>query len=98
MTRNHRGRVHPSSVRPIYQRGGLAAKRPEPKNYLPEQRHWLKFFVIGLFFITYGSFEFLAGKPETPNVFNAPEFAAYWVMIGIPVIFLGFVVRTWGSR
>lgn len=47
---------------------------------------------------TYGSFEFLAHKPEISNIFNDPVFAAYWVLFGIFVIFVGFLVRTWGTR
>jgi len=83
---------------PVVRRTGSPAKSPEPTRHGIEQRHWVKFFVTGLFLTTYGSFEFLAHKPEISNIFNDPVFAAYWVLGGMFVIFVGFLVRTWGTR
>jgi len=88
----------PASPRPSGPRSALSAKKPETKNRGVEQRHWVKIFVAGLFFSAYGSLLFLSVRPEIPNIFTGPEFAPYWVFLGLFSITAGLVVRTWGSR
>lgn len=85
-------------MKPALRRSGSPVRKPEPKCRLPEQRHWLKFFLVGLFLITYGSLQFMAGRPDVSNIFNDPVFAAYWVTAGIAAILAGLILRTWGSR
>jgi hypothetical protein len=83
---------------PVVLRPGPPAKSPEPARRGIEQRHWVKLFIAGLFLTTYGSLEFMAGKPQISNIFNDPLFAGYWVMAGMFTLFTGLLVRTWGSR
>ena len=87
-----------TSLKPALHRPALPAHKPESKYPGIDQRHWVKFFIAGLFLTTYGSLEFMAGKPEISNIFNDPVFASYWVLFGLLAIFAGLLVRTWGSR
>jgi len=89
-------RVHRNSVKPIIRRPDPPASEPGTRGI--EQRHWVKFFVTGLAMVVFGLLEFLGGRPEISNIFNDPVYAAYWVLIGFVVLFVGFLVRTWGSR
>lgn len=83
---------------PVPRRSAPPVQAAEPTPRGIEQRHWVKFFVVGLILSVFGSSEFLAGRPEVSNIFNDPVYAAYWVLAGMFVIFLAVVVRTWGTR
>jgi hypothetical protein len=83
---------------PASRRSAPPVQAAEPTPHGIEQRHWIKFFVVGLFLSSFGSLEFMAGRPEVSNVFNDPVYASYWVFTGILVIFAALVVRTWGTR
>jgi hypothetical protein len=91
-------RIHPNSVKPVYRPPGLPAGKSEEASRGIEQRHWVKLFVTGLLMVLFGMLEFMGGRPEISNIFNDPKYASYWVLIGIAVLFVGFVVRTWGRR
>ena len=91
-------RSTPTSTRPSAPRSRLPVSKPESNYRGIEQRHWVKIFVAGLFFSAYGSLLFLSVRPEIPNIFTGPEFAPYWVFLGLFTITAGLIVRTWGSR
>jgi len=86
------------SYKPVVRRRGLPDSKPESSPWSIEQRHWLKFFVAGMFMLVYGMLEFMGGRPELSTIFNDPAYASYWVLFGFFAVFCGMLVRTWGSR
>jgi len=91
-------RTIPTSTKPVLRRPALPVKKPEHKYPAIEQRHWRKLFLTGLILIGYRCLQFLAPRPQIPNIFNDPAVAGYWVMVGLLATFIGLVVRTWGTR
>jgi len=93
-------RIHPNSVKPIARPAGWRDKKPtpEPASAWIEQRHWVKIFTVGLITLFFGMQEFLVKRAEVPNIFNDPQFASYWVLIGMVIVGAGLLVRVWGTR
>ncbi len=86
------------SYKPVVGRRESTAGKSGPGPWSIEQRHWLKFFIFGMFMLVYGMLEFMSGRPQISTVFNDPVYASYWVLFGMVIIFGGLLVRTWGSR
>ncbi len=86
------------SYKPVAGRRTPSARKTETGLWSIEQRHWIKFFVVGMFMLIYGMLEFMGGRPQISTVFNDPVYASYWVLFGMVIIFSGLLVRTWGSR